>query len=102
MNVEGRRKIRQFIYNRFPFDSNWLDKNCSYFAVILKERFPEAVIIYDVIDGHFLVRIEDVYFDWIGDHDFSEEIQKKCFVEWDKFDEYDSIQKQRIIRDCIL
>lgn len=102
MDTDKKREIRKFIYNRFPYDSNWLDKNCYYFAIILKKRFPEATIVYDVSDGHFLVRIEDIYFDWMGDHDFSKEIQEKYFIEWDKFDEYDSLQKQRIIRDCIL
>jgi len=102
MDIDKKREIRKFIYNRFPYDSNWLDKNCYYFAIILKERFPEATIVYDVSDGHFLVRIENIYFDWMGDHDFSKEIQEKYFIEWDKFDEYDSLQKQRIIRDCIL
>ena len=102
MNIDKQREIRKFIYNRFPYDNNWLDGNCYYFAIILKERFPEGKIIYDVSDGHFLVRIEDVYFDWVGDHDFSKEIQEKYFIDWDKFDEYDPLQKQRIIQDCIL
>ena len=64
MNIDKQREIRKFIYNRFPYDNNWLDGNCYYFAIILKERFPEGKIIYDVSDGHFLVRIEDVYFDY--------------------------------------
>ena len=101
MNIDKQREIRKFIYNRFPYDNNWLDGNCYYFAVILKARYPEAIIVYDVANGHFLVKIEDIYFDWVGDHDFSEEI-KKYFIEWEKFDEYDPLQKQRIIRDCIL
>ena len=102
MNINKQREIRKFIYNRFPYDNNWLDGNCYYFAIILKERFPESIIVYDISDGHFLVRIEDVYFDWVGDHNFSKEIQEKYFIDWDKFDEYDPLQKQRIIRDCIL
>ena len=102
MDINKTREIRKFIYNRFPYDNNWFNKNSYYFAVILKERFPEATIVYDISDDHFLVRIEDVYLDWVGDRYFSKEIQKKYFIEWDKFDEYDPLQKQRIIQDYIL
>ena len=40
---------------------------------------------------------EGRYYDWTG------EVQpSKVVVEWDKFDEYDSLCKKRIIDGCIL
>ncbi len=46
--------IIKFIKRRFPNDSNWLNGNCFYFAVILKNRFPKGVIFYDVVIDHFV------------------------------------------------
>ena len=89
--------IMDFIHRRFPKDSGWLNGNCYYFAVILKDRFPEGKIMYDVIDGHFVFQYDGLYYDYRG-------ITKQedgFLVEWDKFDDYDSIQKKRITRDCI-
>lgn len=89
-------EIIEFINRRFPEDSNWLTGNCYYFSLILKDRFPEGSVFYDVINGHFIFKYKDNYYDWAG-------IVKSngYLIEWDKFDEYDSNQKQVIIRDCI-
>lgn len=89
-------EILEFIKRRFSTDCNWTTGNCYYFATILLSRFPEGAIYYDVIDGHFCVKINNEYYDWNG---FYIPIAP---IEWDKFDEYDSLQKQRIIRDCLL
>ncbi len=96
---KGRLEIIDFIEKRFPKDSNWIDGNCYYFALILKDRFPEGKILYDTIDGHFVTEIDGVNYDWSGvvstrDYHY--------YVEWDKFDEYDTLQRDRIIKDCIL
>ncbi len=91
-------EVINFINKRFNKDCNWVDGNCYYFTVILKDRFPEGKIYYHVIDGHFVFKYNDLYYDWIGIVETDE-----CFlVEWDNFEEYDSLLKQRIIRDCIL
>lgn len=50
-------KVLDFIQRRFPKardDKQWVSGNCFYFASILKVRFPEGYIVYDVIEGHFL------------------------------------------------
>ena len=90
--------VVDFINRRFPNDNMWTSGNCFYFASILKARFPSGKIYYDVIYGHFVFEHEGCLYDWNGvyckDDDF--------LVEWDKFDEYDSIQKKIIIRDCIM
>lgn len=91
-------EVLEFIHRRFPNDSNWLNGNCYFFANILKSRFPQGIIFYDVIDGHFVTQIDGIKFDWSG---ITSEIGKHYYVEWDKFDEYDSFQKQSIIDGCI-
>ena len=91
------KELLEFIQRRFQKNSDWLTGNCYYFAVILKNRFPEGKIYYDVTTGHFLFQYEDKYYDWTGMVNLYGEL-----IEWDKFEEYDSLQKERIIRDCIL
>lgn len=90
-------EILEFIHRRFPADCNWLSGNCYYFSYILSSRFPDGKIYYDVINGHFVFYHSGIFYDWTGIVKL-----KDNFIEWDKFDEYDSLQKQRIIRDCIM
>ena len=92
-------EIVDFIRRRFPENSNWLDGNCYYFAIILKDRFPQGTILYDVIDGHFVILIDNKIYDWQG---IVSKDRNHRYVIWDQFDEYDELQKERIIRDCIL
>lgn len=96
-----RNVVLDFIKRRFPEDSNWLNGNCYFFAVILKSRFKDGVILYDVIDGHFVTLIEGIMYDWSGIVLPEEDENKHFYVEWDKFDEYDDMQKKRIEEDCI-
>lgn len=90
-------EILDFIKRRFSINCNWLDKNCYYFSLILKDRFPQGCIYYDVIDGHFLFRYKNEYYDWTGLME-----PKGVLIKWDEFDKYDALQKQVIVRDCIM
>lgn len=97
-------EIIEFINRRFPHKDKWLDGNCYYFALILKEKFG-GIICYDVIDGHFVLRIYDSfdkpyyhYYDYNG---IVNTQGKHHYVEWDTFYEYDLKQMLRIQRDCI-
>ena len=92
-------EVLEFINRRFPKDCNWLDGNCYYFALILKDRFPESRIVYDVINGHFYVWYKGKCYDYSGKMRWS---NTGIGVFWDKFDEYDKLLKERIIRDCIV
>lgn len=90
-------KVLDFIRRRFKSDCKWLDGNCYYFSIILKDRFPEGKIFYDVIDGHFVFFYQGEFYDWNGIV-----YSNNFMVNWDDFDKYDSLLKQRIIRDCVL
>lgn len=89
-------EILEFIKRRFPVDCNWISGNCYYFSQILLSRFSSGSIWYDVISGHFVFQYEDKFYDWTGVVE-----PDGYLVEWDKFDEYDKLQYQVIIRDCI-
>lgn len=91
-------KVIEFIRRRFVNDCNWTTGNCYYFAVILKARFPEGKIYYDVINGHFVFVYNNMFYDYIGSYDEYHD----TLIPWDEFDDYDVLLKQRIIRDCIM
>ena len=99
-NPKSNDEILEFIQRRFDKDCNWVDGNCYYFALILKDRFPDGKIYYDVVYGHFIFKYQNKYYDWTGILNIDEPLD--CLIEWDKFDEYDSMQRERIIRDCIV
>ena len=91
--------VLEFINRRFPKDCNWLDGNCYYFAIILRERFTDGVIFYDVIDGHFVTQIGGVKYDWSG---IVSEEGLHHYVRWSNFNNYDSFQTWSVIKGCIL
>ena len=91
--------VEDFIKRRFPIDCHWLDGNCYYFAVILKARFPDGTICYDVIDGHFVFEYENKKYDWSG---VISNDKAHYYVKWDDFHSYDELQKSRIIEHCVM
>lgn len=90
--------VEEFIHRRFPVDNNWTNGNCYYFAVILKARFPKAIIYYDVLDGHFIVKIGFHFYDWTGK---IIEKHKKFYVKWEDMPKYDTGVYARICSGCI-
>lgn len=85
-------------FNKRFIDNNWVSGNCYYYAVILKERFG-GKIYYDCIAGHFIVEINGKFYDFNGEYTPT---NLKCVILWSKFNKYDSLQKKRIIKNCIL
>ena len=92
-------EVLEFIKRRFSTDCNWISGNCYYFAEILKLRFTEAVIFYDIIYGHFFVNIHGQDYDWTGK--IQRQPESYC-IEWEHMKEYDELLYDGIIRDCII
>lgn len=92
-------EVLEFINRRFKKDCNWLDGNCYYFALILKDRFPSGRIWYDVIDGHFFFEYDGRYYDYLG---FVDPRIVAHSVPWGEMDKYDPLVKERIVRDCVM
>lgn len=93
-------EIKDFIKNfsKYPDSKEMFLCGCCYwFAYILKGRFPKGEIWYDEIDNHFMLyyigKIWDIRGDITGLYPYA--------TPWDKFEEYDSLLYERIVRDCI-
>lgn len=91
-------EVLEFINRRFKNDCNWTNGNCYYFSVILKNRFPEGKIYYDVIYGHFIFKYKNYFYDWTGLYHSNDTF----LVSWDDFEKYDYLLKERIVNDCIV
>lgn len=98
MNNNKVNEVLEFIKRRFSDDCDWTTGNCYYFALILKDRFPEGKIFYDVHFGHFVYHYYGKFYHWLGVYDCNEDY----LIPWDTFEIYDAERKQRIIRDCIM
>lgn len=90
-------EIEEFIKRRFKSNCNWLDGNCYYFAVILKERFPVLEINYDYLNGHFIVSDPDGKF-----YDFTGCIVPDSHIKLETIKRDDPAWYERLRRDCIL
>lgn len=91
------QQVLEFINRRFPSDSNWMNGNCFYFALILSFRF-NGDIYYDCLDGHFLSYINGEYYDYTGKRDSSDFL----LIKFDQsYKEYDPLHYSVIVRDCI-
>ena len=96
--MKSDNEVLEFINRKFNTDCNWTTGNCYYFAIILKDRFPNGTIFYDVVNGHFVFKYKNKYYDWKG----MVNLDDCLVVEWDNFNKYDEIQRQRIVQDCLL
>ena len=98
------QEVIEFIDRRFKIDCNWKTGNCYYFALILYDRFREysPEMYYDTVDGHFLCRINNVFYDWGGAVAFSDEYVSKYIKKWSDLCKDDPIWGNRIVRDVIL
>lgn len=89
-------KVVSFIKKRFSIDCHWLDGNCYYFALILKDRF-NGKIYYDGVNGHFVTKINDKFYDWTG----LIEPNIDDLFEWDTLETFDDLYYKRIKKDCL-
>lgn len=91
-------KVLEFIERRFSStDAHWQDGNCYYFAIILKERFPKGKIIYDPIANHFIFRYRGKLYDSKG----LDREERECLIAWDKYEEYDYLDYNRVVKYCL-
>ena len=67
-------EIIDFLERRWQDDTHWLDSNCYYFALILKERFPWMKIYYEPVDGHFVAGDGERFYDWVGEYTYGSPI----------------------------
>lgn len=105
LKPDSMKKVLDFIHRRFrDYDCNWTNGNCYYFAVILVDRFKDegAAIYYDTVDGHFICKIDDIFYDWNGALTFEEEHIEKYIKKWSDLCNEDPIWSNRIVRDVIL
>ena len=103
MSGKHSNEIIEFINRRFELDCNWTNGNCYYFALILADRFKNknASIYYDLIDGHFVCKIDNNFYDWNGFVDYSES-DLDHIVEWNKYYCEDNLHYSRIYKDVIM
>ena len=93
--------ILDFIKRRFPTDCNWTSGNCYYFANILKLRFTEGEIWYDLIEDHFVFKYENEFYDWTGILS-NYKFRNSSLIKWNYYNETDPLHYARIVRDDIL
>lgn len=74
---------------------------CYWFAVILKNRFPEMRIFYDLIDGHFFcydLETKSCY-DAIGK--FKQSYPLSRYADWEEYASIDPSHYNRILKSCV-
>lgn len=91
-------EVIEFILRRFRADCHWLNGNCYYFALILHNRFPNSIIYYDPIDGHFITKIGKNYYDWRG---IDIQVHEEALIKWDEYEQIDPIHYNRIKNDVL-
>ena len=102
------KEILDFINRRFPISEwdymNWMTENCYYFARILKSRF-KGEIWYDLVNGHFLFKQGDCFYDWTGwrmEYNMDKPETVDNLVKWADYKKIDPVHYDRIVRDVIL
>ena len=74
----------------------FLNGNCYWFSVILIARFTDAKPYYMPITGHFIVYIDERFYDITGEiTNFAEQP-----VSWEKFCKADPIWADRVYKCC--
>ncbi len=96
MVTKTKTEIVDFILRRWKVDCDWLNGNCYYFALILRERFNFLSIYYLPIQGHFVAGAQNTYFDWTGEVTLNEEP-----ILLSELVEKEPDWAMRLMRDCV-
>ena len=105
-----KEKVLKFI-NSYKSTSNHKDTrekieiaftngNCYWFAFILHTVF-DGEIYYLPIEGHFICKIEDEYYDIKGYIDDSFNYRMDALYSWKEYCEMEPLNAARVSRDCI-
>jgi len=96
---------------RAPFSNSitnrtfFLNGNCYWFAVILKERFKDYLptIWYDAINNHFYTEIKGILYDAnpLCAYIPSTPINYDSFYIWEDYKKFDPTHAKRIEAQCI-
>ena len=105
-----KEKVCQFIHNykaisnykntKEYIESAFMNGNCYWFAFILQNVF-NGEICYLAIEGHFICKIEDEYYDINGCIDDSYGYRFDAVYKWKEYCEIEPLNSARIIRDSI-
>jgi hypothetical protein len=96
-----REKILKFIARFKGSEEVFLHGCCYWFAHILEMRFlytGMVTIMHDQVEGHFIARIGDRYYDIRGD--VTELYRGKPLCDMDELVYEDSSMYQHLMRDC--
>ena len=131
---ELEKKFEQYRAERFPTEAKWMTGNCYQFACILRDWLFNhnvlSLLVYDLIDGHFLVVSElplkeipseddrdATLYSFLLDYtgvtllfpgfsmslgDVFYKDGKHNLVEWESYVTVDPLHWHRIRRDCCL
>lgn len=106
--VKGKEKeidILQFIDKFKEYEKNnvlvktFTEGFCYYFALILKERFPQGRIMYHSVINHFVFELNNKLYDITGN--YTEKANNQQLFPWEEYQKIEPLESQRIIRDCI-
>ena len=97
-------EIEEFIKRRFDNEEvrqSFLRGNCYYFAKILQTRFPDLIIFYLPVKGHFCVFdcYNGSYYDVTGKIEREENEQP---IDFELLAEIEPNLYKSIVRDCIM
>ncbi len=90
-----KHEVLDFIRRRWSKDSDWTNGNCLWFANILCQRFIDGEIYYLPIRGHFITKIDGVFYDATGVVTTNEAPIALVDIYHN-----DSLLYSRLIRDC--
>lgn len=93
--------ILSFIKNFEGARSTFMNGCCYWFAAILQARFGGGLILYDMIDGHFVWFFENHFYDVRGDVSDQYTIGQKGLVYFDAYACVDPTHHARIVHDCV-
>ncbi|MDD3172153.1 MAG: hypothetical protein PHF63_00540 [Herbinix sp.] len=86
-------------HDKVSIESIFLYGNCYHFSLILSQLYPGGKIMYDQMDGHFIYKYFNSYYDITGKIGHIE--NHDVIVGIDELESIDPLLHERIINDCV-